>query len=632
MICIILFASININNWTIKQWESSQSYTFGNINIPNDGYLILGRNATRSEFEAHWGNLGSNVVYINSKGHCPMINGDETFSLYNASGIRIDTTEHKLSGSGLCMQRDSTSVNTWNELPYNEANPGSGVIGGHNVGVVITEVSDTYGIGNHIYEFIELYYDAGGSNTPPEINELKRHPINPATNKEVIIRAEVFDNQGIFTDTLYWNVNGGIFTKETRDSTNGSYYYYSINPYDKGDSIEYYISVWDDYLLFCVSDTQGYIVSDSSHFKVLFDYTKDETAANADWIIDDDMPEPYPGIPWKQEDWLGAISDWGYALVRDGHFSVKTLPPDSFITYGEANLLDLSNFDLFIVCEPQIPFSFQEKTAIFNFVRDGGGLFMVGDHYGSDRNVNGWDSPRVWNDLKTTDSFGIHFNVSGEYPNDAWDLSYNYSSDDSVIEGYFGGPNDFYGYWAGTGITLYQMNNSTATGHVWLTPYPFGGSEGVMVATAKFGNGRVAGTGDSSPIDDGTATPGNSNIYDGWGAGSDSVIILNTTAWLVNSELMGITEGKERESGEGTVVLGHSGNNLTFTYLNNDANKIELSIYDCLGRLIVYEGEGHSIQMSDTYHGIYFLIVNHSMGIKRYKLNLLGGSKCLLSE
>ena len=51
--------------------------------------------------------------------------------------------------------------------------------------------------------------------------------------------------------------------------------------------------------------------------------------------------------------------------------------------------------------EPNTRFTTAEKQAIINFVKNGGGLFMVSDHTVSDRNNDGWDSPAIWNDLMT---------------------------------------------------------------------------------------------------------------------------------------------------------------------------------------------------------------------------------------
>jgi hypothetical protein len=629
MITIILLASININNWTIKQWESYQTYTFSNISIPDNGYLILSRNASKVEFENYWGNLPENVIYINSENSCPLINGGESYSLYDSLNLRIDTT-YFIMDEGNCYQRESTNTDNWIVHSAAYANPGSGVVGGNSSGLLITEVSDAIGSGNYIYEFIELFNNTGTENTPPEIIEVKRHPVNPVEDNNVIIRSNAFDNLGIISDTLYWSVNNSNFNKISCDSANNSFFYYSIAPANKGDSVTYYVKVWDESLLYDVSDTFNYITEDSSLYKVLFDFTKEETAGNADWIIDNNMPEPIPVIPWEQEDWLGGISDWAYSLYRNGHFIVKTLHSNDSITYGRTRYLDLSNFDLFIVCEPQDTFNINEKTAIFNFIRDGGGLFMIGNHNGSDRNGNNLDSPKIWNDFGSTDSFGIHFNESGEYPNNFSDSSINYSTSDSVLSGYFGEPDDFYGYWAGTGLTLKKENNEKATGHIWSNYYPSGGDNGIMVASSRFGNGRIVGTGDSSPIDDGTGNAGN-DLYNGWAAGSDSIIILNTTYWLCNPEESGINE-ENINFGNEEIIVDSRDNTIILMYKGDSLQLRNIIIYDCMGRVIKQERYSNSIEISNDYLGIYFLMIVKSKSIKSYKLNLFGGGICLLSE
>jgi len=141
--------------------------------------------------------------------------------------------------------------------------------------------------------------------------------------------------------------------------------------------------------------------------KFLFDNTKAETAGNADWVIDQDaspqrIPTPLQSTvtaSTPETYWTGAISSWGIALAKAGH-TVETLPSTASITYGDAsNPQDLSNYNVFVVDEPNIRFTAAEKTAILNFVSNGGGLFMVSDHTISDRNNDGWDSPDIWNDL-----------------------------------------------------------------------------------------------------------------------------------------------------------------------------------------------------------------------------------------
>jgi hypothetical protein len=160
--------------------------------------------------------------------------------------------------------------------------------------------------------------------------------------------------------------------------------------------------------------------------KILFDATKAETAGNADWVIDADVAGSAQRLPTPAQStitpstpegyWTGAISSWGIALAKRG-YQVETLPGSGRISYGDAsNAQDLSNYAAYIVDEPNIRYTTAEKTAILNYVRNGGGLFMISDHTISDRNGDGWDSPAIWNDLMASASpanpFGITFDLN----------------------------------------------------------------------------------------------------------------------------------------------------------------------------------------------------------------------------
>jgi len=275
-------------------------------------------------------------------------------------------------------------------------------------------------------------------------------------------------------------------------------------------------------------------ITNLSATRILFDLTKEEDAGNADWMIDNDYPYPQPPNPATGDDWIGGISDWGFDLHSMG-YEVVTLPPWGRITYGDpANELDLSNFDVFIVCEPQIPFTTDEINAILNFVRNGGGLFMVADHNASDRNNNGWDSPHIWNLFENY--FGIHFNVTGDPSNYISDRTFNVSDSlsDPIVNGPLGTVNgmSFYG---STVMTLRMSINPTLRGHVWKSGVSQG-STYVFLATGLYGRGKIVGLTDSSPADDGTGNPGN-NLFDGWNESGvqNNIAILNATLWLAST-------------------------------------------------------------------------------------------------
>ncbi|WP_163511527.1 hydrolase [Fodinicola acaciae] len=271
--------------------------------------------------------------------------------------------------------------------------------------------------------------------------------------------------------------------------------------------------------------------------RILFDNSKAETAGNADWIIGTSQPDPtgQNPSPSTETDWTGALSAWGVALQRTGQYSLRTLPAGNTISYGNtANALDLSNFDAFVLPEPNIVLSAAEKTAVLRFVQNGGGLFLVSDHTGSDRNNDGWDSPEIINDLMTsngvdnTDPFGFSVdlkNIGSDHPVAIAD------SGNAVLNGPFGTVRHSL-IANGTTFTLKPADNPAVKGLLYLsTSSP--GNANAFFATSTFGSGRVAVWGDSSPIDDGTGQPGNT-LYDGWSdpSADNAALALNATAWL----------------------------------------------------------------------------------------------------
>ncbi|MFJ5533039.1 hydrolase [Streptomyces sp. NPDC093261] len=269
--------------------------------------------------------------------------------------------------------------------------------------------------------------------------------------------------------------------------------------------------------------------------RVLFDNAHAETAGNADWIISTSQPDPLgqDSSPSGETDWTGALSSWGVALQKTGDYSLKTLPSGSSLSYGGSSSTDLSNFDTLVLPEPNTLFTTAEKTAIMNFVKNGGGLFMISDHTGSDRNNDGADAVKILNDLMTnnsvdsTDPFGFSIdslNIASGYPAAISD------STDPVLHGSFGTVTKSL-IANGTTATLKPSDNSSVKGLVYRSGYS--GNTGAFFLTSTFGSGRVAFWGDSSPIDDGTGQPGNT-LYDGWNdsGATNAALALNATAWL----------------------------------------------------------------------------------------------------
>jgi len=158
---------IDLSNWRLVQANASNTFTLpaGTV-IPDNGYVIIARNAAKSAFEAFWGRtLAGNVIYINSAGAIPVINGNENYTLSNAGGAVVDgPTVNMTSGGGKSFQRKDPCLAagasaSWDVLATTAATPGSGAAAGCARGVVINEFSDASGTGNFIYEFVELHSD-----------------------------------------------------------------------------------------------------------------------------------------------------------------------------------------------------------------------------------------------------------------------------------------------------------------------------------------------------------------------------------------------------------------------------------------------------------------------------------------
>ncbi|WP_027344012.1 hypothetical protein [Hamadaea tsunoensis] len=275
--------------------------------------------------------------------------------------------------------------------------------------------------------------------------------------------------------------------------------------------------------------------------RVLFDNSKAETAGNADWIISTSIPDPtgQNPNPTTETSWTGALSSWGVALQKTGNYTLATLAAGKTITYGNtANAQDLANFDEFVLPEPNVLLSAAEKTAVMKFVQNGGGLFIIVDHTGSDRNNDGADAPKVVNDLMTnntvdsTDPFGFSvdlLNIASGFPKAIT------AATNPVLHGSFGTVTGGALY-NGTTVTLHPADNANAKGLLYVSGATAGGTTGAFFATSTFGSGRVAIWGDSSDIDDGTGQSGNT-LYDGWNdtGATDAALALNATEWLAGT-------------------------------------------------------------------------------------------------
>ena len=283
---------------------------------------------------------------------------------------------------------------------------------------------------------------------------------------------------------------------------------------------------------------------------ILFDAKHAQTAGNADWTLDEDscgVAQRYPtpdqaGITSSTPEtyWSGAFSAMGVDLVKKG-FHVESLPTTARISYGDTtNAQDLKNYNVFVIPEPNVAFTSAEITAIRSFVQNGGGLFMIADHAGADRNNDGIDAAGVFNQLMGSPSiFGIVYNDNSADKTYGWFDNHpddNYTSDTTspvIWAGAFGAPS------SGRGLGLFGSSSMTisgaAKGHVWKTGLSNTSTIGVTFATSTYGTGRVAAVGDSSTGEDATNSCGHTT-YLGYNDPSydNGLIYANAVAWLAN--------------------------------------------------------------------------------------------------
>ena len=194
--------SADVSGWKITQANATYEYVLpAGTTIPADGYLVVARQADKAAFEAFWGvSLGANVTFVNSNGGMPVINGDENYSLYNATATLVDgPSASQPAGAARSVQRVDPCGATWNTVLESAANAGSGAGAGCGGGVKLNEISDASGTGNYIYEFVELHNDAaaGGGDTQAPSASVTAPANGAVVGGTVAVSASASDNVGV---------------------------------------------------------------------------------------------------------------------------------------------------------------------------------------------------------------------------------------------------------------------------------------------------------------------------------------------------------------------------------------------------------------------------------------------------
>ncbi|MBU0679124.1 MAG: S8 family serine peptidase [Verrucomicrobia bacterium] len=180
-ISVLAGGSLDVGGYQVLQFNSDQTYTIpASTEIPAGGYVVIARNASQAAFESFWGvSFGADVVFLNSGDILPQINGAEKYELRDDGGMTIEGPTGQAAAKNYTVQRidaslDASQQSSWNLVPNTSASPGSGATGNGASGLVVSEYADASGGGNYIYEFVELYYDGGGSTpeSPPILNSI----------------------------------------------------------------------------------------------------------------------------------------------------------------------------------------------------------------------------------------------------------------------------------------------------------------------------------------------------------------------------------------------------------------------------------------------------------------------------
>ena len=249
---------------------------------------------------------------------------------------------------------------------------------------------------------------------------------------------------------------------------------------------------------------------------ILFDNAHSQTAGNADWTITGGF-----------SDFANDLKKLGYTVSQWGNDETgkNQIDDDDPITYDV-----LKKYKVYVIPEPNVPFSTSEKSAILKYIQDGGSVFFIADHAGADRNGNGWDAVEIFNGfLKGTHTI----ETSTTYPDDFVgklgfrfrEVNHSQHSITDIKPSSITVGVKAVGEWGGS--TEYIIPHKKVKGVIYLDNENYG----PYVIYGTFGKGKFVAIGDSSPIDDGSGAPKN-KLYDGYNDYNDSTLCKNVINWL----------------------------------------------------------------------------------------------------
>jgi len=252
--------------------------------------------------------------------------------------------------------------------------------------------------------------------------------------------------------------------------------------------------------------------------RVLFDGSHGQYAGGADWLVDTAVPFPRPSNPDLETDWAGKYSFLGLTLVKRNTFVTASLPRGKTLTWNDDGLYDLSRFDVLVLPEPSSAYSNAERDAIAAFVQAGGGLMMIANHEGADRDNNDVDAVKALNDMLISWSTGgltqnplgfwfelVDYNAAQELDAQANEVAAFVNADGHPVLSGPGGTVDSLGMYVGT--TIGSAANGAATPLVWPLN-PTDPTTGAIALASEWGAGRIIAMADSAIFSDRTDSHG----------------------------------------------------------------------------------------------------------------------------
>ncbi|MGM0607096.1 MAG: hypothetical protein ACQESP_01630 [Candidatus Muiribacteriota bacterium] len=222
---------------------------------------------------------------------------------------------------------------------------------------------------------------------------------------------------------------------------------------------------------------------------VYFDSMHAQDAGNAEWTIE------------------GGYSDLVNFLEKHGFNVIKE---QRYITDS------LEDIDILVLPEPNFPYSTPAIQNLLHFVKNGGSLYLIGNHSGADRNGSGFDSVKIFNE------FAYHFGFTFE--NDNWTDVYFKMNSHPI--------NKNLELVCGFGSSSINISDKTNVKPVLYTSF-----DAPYMVSTDYGKGRVVAVGDSSIYDDGTSTDGSNlhNVFNSY-MFSNHQWALNTFNYLARKD------------------------------------------------------------------------------------------------